>query len=509
MKDRLIEDIENRLNSEVSSQNPLSYLHDFEVVDYIDEAISSIFIHTRTKGDRTTYMVELIANMGHKIRRKLTQPLNSALAAKTGAFILYSFQNLGVIEIVLGQGRRRHATYIVKVSREDILSALWNTVTLEHSEKLPSETPYAPWVGFKHTTENIPLIKTTNKNVLRKLNPEGYPILFNVLNKSQKVGWRINEDIFKIQQWALRNKADAFNDIWTQTNQQARETKFREATTILDVANRFLGKSFYHLYNFDFRGRKYVSTAFLHEQGSDTARGLLLRNDAKPIGKDGFFWLLVSIASNWAGESGRDDGLKTDKIPLMDRYLWALDNEEILLSYAESPKVNQGWMVAEKPWQFLAACYELKHFRKWQEENRGSFDYYSHLEAYIDGSTNGAQHLAALTRDEVSAKHVNLVQSELPGDLYKYVGEHVWGRLKETLDTYSREEIRDCEAFIDTLIDMKKVLYSTQRKSELHEELKEAIRGLKRENNVLMIIAAPVFWSRIQDIKSIRKIVKR
>ena len=41
-------------------------------------------------------------------------------------------------------------------------------------------------------------------------------------------------------------------------------------------------------------------------------------------------------------------------------------NEEILLSYAENPKVNQGWMSADSPWQFLAACIELKKLREWQ-----------------------------------------------------------------------------------------------------------------------------------------------
>jgi DNA-directed RNA polymerase len=151
------------------------------------------------------------------------------------------------------------------------------------------------------------------------------------------------------------------------------------------------------LYYFDFRGRIYPATAYLHEQGSDLARGLLLREECKPMGPKGFFWLCVSIASTWAGSSGREDGAKTDKIPLKERYLWTLDNEEIMLSYAESPKVNQGWMKADKPWQFLAACIELRKLREWQcglakEGNLAAFEDYGyecHLEAYIDGSNNG------------------------------------------------------------------------------------------------------------------------
>ena len=122
------------------------------------------------------------------------------------------------------------------------------------------------------------------------------------------------------------------------------------------------------------------------------SKGLLLRSDSKKIGEQGYFWLMISIANNWAGDAGREDGYKTDKIPLNDRVYWVLDNEEIILSYAESPKVNQGWMKADKPWQFLAACIELYNLRKWQREVHevhkniiGPYDYPCSLVVYIDG----------------------------------------------------------------------------------------------------------------------------
>ena len=265
------------------------------------------------------------------------------------------------------------------------------------------------------------------------------------------------------------------------------------------------------LYYYDFRGRKYPDTAFLHEQGTDVARGLLLRADRKPIGVNGFKWLLISIASNWAGSCGRSDGRKSDKIPLRERIKWVLDNEDTFLGYAENPKVNTGWMYADKPWQFIAACIELKRLRIWQYEV-GSFDNYeflSGLEAYIDGSNNGSQHLAALTKDEVVAEHVNLTHQTFPGDLYTYVGEHVWAALERETSAMSEAELKACNAVIDDLIELKQRIATLDMQDPARAKLIEEIHTYKRVNGNLIKKSAPAFWMRITDIKDRRKVVKR
>ena len=118
-----------------------------------------------------------------------------------------------------------------------------------------------------------------------------------------------------------------------------------------------------------------------------------MRADSKSIGREGFEWLLISIASTWGGDVGRKDKAKSDKIPLQDRIEWVLSNEDMFLAFAEEPKKNQGWMSADKPWQHIAACFELLRFRRWQcrlyeEVGIEAFDRYdfeSHTEVYIDG----------------------------------------------------------------------------------------------------------------------------
>ena len=529
MKKILIESLKRRLKAELVKQNPVSFLKKLEVEDYIDNVIAVVYLYTRPKkglNKQSIYLTELISAIGHAVRNKHKLKRDSGLAAKAGAFILYSFEEAGLIQVVLGQGSKGHNSYVVQVLDDDSICNMWNALDPSQIEKLPSEKPYSPWTTSRHET-GVYMVKTSNKDVLDSLTPENNPMVFDCLNKAQQVGWRINKQIYDLHSWALRNKTDAFADIWELQNPEAKTTKLREARAIGDIAKKFIDKTFYHLYYFDFRGRKYPATAYLHEQGSDLARGLLLRADSKVIGRDGFFWLLVSIASNWAGSSGRADGAKTDKIPLRDRYLWALDNEEILLSYAEKPKVNQGWMNADNPWQFLAACLEFKRFRDWQYsffddyidaglidselEKIGvdPYDFESSIECYIDGSNNGSQHLAALTRDEVTAPHVNLVPLDLPGDLYKYVGDHVWNTLQERVNKLSKEQVEACNRFIDNLIELKKQIHESLPKSDRRKELVEKVREFKDSNQAIADIAAPVYWLRVTDTKHKRKVVKR
>jgi DNA-directed RNA polymerase len=514
---QIVTSLRERLATEITDKNPLKYLQRYDVEDYLDTVISVLYLYTRQKRGsqkHTIYLTEVICAIGHSVRNKYKLKRDSSLAAKTGAFILYSFELLGMVQTVLGQGSKGHGAYIIQVHDDEELCKLWDSLEPSQIEKLPSETPYKPWISSKHETGTF-LVKTNNRSVLDSLTPDTHPIIFDCVNKAQNVGWRINEEIYDLHLWALRNKTEAFSDIWELYNLEARATKIREAKAVGNIAKKFLGKTFYHLYYFDFRGRKYPATAYLHEQGSDLARGLLLRADRKPIGRDGYFWLMVSIANNWAGDAGREDGLKTDKIPIRDRFEWALDNEEIILSYAENPKVNQGWMKADKPWQFLAACVELKNLRLWQYNKSKSdkpyedYGYKSSLEVYIDGSNNGSQHLSALTRDELTAPHVNLVPLKLPGDLYKYVSDHVWERLMKVRDEMSKQEIEACERLIDELIDLKKQINDSEPKSERRKELISRIQSFKDRNRDLLDKAAPVYWTRIKDSKHRRKIVKR
>jgi len=254
MKHELIASLIKRIKSEITPRSSLVYLKDYDITAYLPIVISTVYLYTRPKKghNRTSiYMSEIIAAVGHNIRTKLKLKRDSALAAKTGAFMLYSFEAIGLLQVVLGQGHK-HATYVVQILNDTGLIALWNSLDPSQITKLPSERPYAPWISTRHET-GLLMIKTSNPKVLSTVKPESHPILYECLNRSQSVGWRINKEVYEIYTWALRNKTEAFSDIWEATNPEARTTKLREAKAISDIAKRFLNKSFYHLYYYDFR----------------------------------------------------------------------------------------------------------------------------------------------------------------------------------------------------------------------------------------------------------------
>lgn len=507
MRNKLKQSLMRRIQSEIAPQSPLKYLKDINLDNILDGIITNVYMYTRPKRGTTNkqiLMVEVISIIGHTIRKGLKK--DSSIAAKTGAFVLYSFEELGILKAQLGSAGNGHATYVIEVIDDTIIQALWETVDRGAARgKLPSLVQYEPYTEFRHPTGQA-LVKTGNREVAELIKLETHPIIFNAINKSLTVGWQINKEIYKIAKWALNNHTDAFSDIWEQQNPQAKTTKLRETKAILSIADKFIDTVFYHMYYLDFRGRKYPTTAYLHEQSSDIAKGLLMRQDKKALGEEGFFWLCVSIASNWAGSSGREDGAKTDKINLHDRYNWVLDNREILLSYAESPKVNQGWMQGDKPWQFLSACIEFSNALKLGPKY---LEYESHVECFIDGSTNGSQHLSALTRDEITAPYVNLVPLDLPGDLYAYVANHVWSKIDQEINKMNSDLITKCEDFIDGLISLKKKISASEPRSDYRNQLVSKIKAYKSEWEDIGAIAAPVFWNRIKDSKQRRKIVKR
>jgi DNA-directed RNA polymerase len=122
-------------------------------------------------------------------------------------------------------------------------------------------------------------------------------------------------------------------------------------------------------------------------------------------------------------------------------------------------------------------------------------------------SNNGAQHLAALTKDEKTACYVNLVPSELPGDLYQYVADHVWDNLKKESEKLTEEEKESGQELIREIIKMKSHMSKQNTKREKDAAFRELKRFRNRYKSLLKKINC-LYWLNFSE-KERRKICKR
>lgn len=171
------------------------------------------------------------------------------------------------------------------------------------------------------------------------------------------------------------------------------------------------GNCFYTPMNLDYRGRIYGVCNF-NFQRQDYVRGLFRFNAGVPLGATGLYWLMVHLANC-------GDFNKVSKEPFDTRVQWVNDNHDRIIEAAKAPMDNLWWTEADAPFCFLAAAME------YAEAHSSPFSFVSHIPVSFDGTCSGLQHLAAMTRCEVTARLVNLSPVETPEDVYRAVAERV------------------------------------------------------------------------------------
>jgi DNA-directed RNA polymerase, mitochondrial len=140
--------------------------------------------------------------------------------------------------------------------------------------------------------------------------------------------------------------------------------------------------------------------------------------EAKPLGKRGLYWLKVHLA-NFAGK---------DKMSFDDRARYVDDNMDKIRQSVSNPfSENPWWMTLDDPFQGLATCYEIVR----AIDSGNPETYMCALPVHMDGSCNGLQHYAALGRDTVGGKAVNLLEMDGPQDVYVEVMQEVIRRVAE------------------------------------------------------------------------------
>ena len=366
----------------------------------------------------------------------------------------------GIVEVKTHVfGKRQRKTFVVATDKTlEWIERVNKSGELLSPVYLPTVIPPKDWEspvggGYHYQTlRPLTMIKTYNRKYQEEMEGHDMPIEYKAINALQKTKWAVNRKVLEVMQqcWeaggqyngipprnnlpippspfpnrdkktfteaellefkAFKAKASRIH----QTN--ARQTSKRlQFIRTIQLAERFAKfDEFYFPYQSDFRGRKYVTVAFLSPQGTEYAKSLLRFADGKPLGSP--------VAVKWLAVHGANT-FGYDKASLEDREIWAHVHTEQIIAVAKDPLENLFWQQADDPWMFLAWCYE------WAGYHEEGLDFVSHLPIGLDGSNNGLQHFSAQLRDRVAGQATNLVPSDKPQDIYQEVADKVNQHLK-------------------------------------------------------------------------------
>ena len=317
---------------------------------------------------------------------------------------------------------------------------------------------------------NYPLVKTRSSQHRKLLQIEHLTAMCEAVNQVQRTSFKVNTEVFEVLKkvWdanlgigipncepiiipdAPVNKELKYSEMsesdkkkflqWKReaselyTEETQRVSKCLQVLRVLQMANEYARYSkFWYVNSCDFRGRIYCTVGSFSPQGPDYARATLLFANGKRLGHSGVYWLKVHGANCYG----------IDKVSYDDRVKWVEDNRDSILNTANDPIGNRSyWAEGDKPWQFLAFCFEYK---KYLEQGD---DLVSYLPISVDGSCNGLQNFSAMLRDRIGGSATNLLPGLIPSDIYAEVAKVCTTKLKALpADPKAQKILKLCDTF--------------------------------------------------------------
>lgn len=314
--------------------------------------------------------------------------------------------------------------------------------------RLPMVIPPKPWTsvhdgGYLDPRSGLRFVRAS-KAVLSTVATADLTDVFDAVNTIQATPWRVNQKVYEVfrrchegdievpglaglakpmlpvKPWDEEETPD--EDVLTTWKKAACEGYSKQAKwasarmgqgQALAMVQRYAEhEAVYFPHSLDFRGRVYpvAGVGSINPQGSDFGKSLLEFARGKKVTEEGFAWLCIHASNSYG----------VDKVSLDDRVLWANLNMQMIRECASDPFAYRDWTKADKPWAFLAACFELDGYLSDPEE------FLSHLPVSVDGSCSGLQHFGAMMRCEKTAKAVNVIpDGDKPADVYSVVLERV------------------------------------------------------------------------------------
>jgi DNA-directed RNA polymerase len=291
------------------------------------------------------------------------------------------------------------------------------------------------------------IIKGMGRKDLTRIDNFDWDQILPAINALQETKWRVNSRMLEALVWAYdvhgggigklvrsdpkplppeppgyredEEVTKRHNHICFLIHDENRQDKSRRIAALMTIgmARHFVKyDAIYFPHNLDSRGRAYPLPAFLNPQGPDYSKALLeFAEGVTIIDQAGANWLAIAGANAYGN----------DKVSLAERVQWVHDNEEMILSVSRDFRSDLSWTEASDPFQFLRFCFEWAGWR-----NTGS-GYVSHMVVPVDATCSGLQHYAAMLRDEVGGKSVNLIPFLPRQDIYGDVASVVILKLLE------------------------------------------------------------------------------
>lgn len=393
-----------------------------------------------------------------RILKKQAEPINWGQAGRVqvGAFLIEKLASLGLVDI--GSIRRGKKTISIVELSADVLDLVGEVMEMTY-ETMPY---FLPCVEKPKDWEDV-FTGGYHTDAMRRLagpavmngNPSDSDVstLLSCINALQSTKWKVNTRILEVAKEIQKfhttkeivtqfdqhkpAKPDFLSEKTLATMTELEKLEFKQwkkevtkwhtakkknkqafvrMVNAFSVAEMFKDwRELYFVYCADFRGRVYPHTVGLNPQGSDLQKAMCHFAEGKPI--------RTEAAKRWfyihgAGKFGND------KVSLDERVQWVKDNKALFMSFADAPTENLEWLKADKPFQFLAWCFELA------ELERYGAAFSSHLPVAMDGTCNGLQQFSALMRDEVGGKATNLTVTAKPQDVYGQVAVVTLEKLK-------------------------------------------------------------------------------
>jgi DNA-directed RNA polymerase len=277
---------------------------------------------------------------------------------------------------------------------------------------------------------NICLIKNARSEA--KVSPN----VLSAVNKLQGVRFTVPECIIETAYEYICNEAHYApkKEGKTDAEYASKMAQYKDHIRMCEELMELEEFSFYFPVTMDQRGRMYYRGGLVSPQGTDLCKAAFQFKDSMPLGENGLEAILIHTA-NVLGE---------DKLSYNERYNYALSQYNTLLTMETHLDIKKTYPRADH-YQALVAAKELQKLDAWLSEDKSEKDFPSTLVCHQDGTCNGLQHMAALTKNRQTAITVNCTGStknDTPHDIYGIIAvaasELASGKAKDLIQQFGR-----------------------------------------------------------------------